>query len=103
SQTALLQGLRRIADLGFVTVLSALAGTLVGLSAVWLQGDGGLIWFVIAQPATSILVAWWFTRRLPAPAPQAWTPGMVWRVWKPMAALGVVFMLAGLASAATLL
>lgn len=103
SQMALLQGLRRIADLGRVAVLSALAGTIVGLLAVWLRGDGGLIWFLIAQPATAVLVAWWYTRRLPTGAAQQWTLAAVWRVWKPMAALGVVFMLAGLASSATLL
>lgn len=104
SQTALLQGLRRIGDLGRVTVLSALAGTIVGLGAVWLDGESGLIWFLIAQPATSILVAWRYTRRLPRPElHQDWTPAAIWRVWKPMAALGAVFMLAGLASAFTLL
>lgn len=103
SQTALLQGLRRIADLGRVTVLAALAGTAVGLTAVWLQGEEGLIWFLIAQPATSVLVAWWFTHRLPVPEQQVWAPAAVWKVWKSMAALGSVFMLGGLASTATLL
>lgn len=104
SQTALLQGLRQIGDLGRVTVLSALAGTIVGLGAVWLHGENGLIWFLIAQPATSILVARRFTRRLPRPdLYQDWTPVTIWRVWKPMAALGAVFMLGGLASAFTLL
>lgn len=103
SQTALLQGLRRISDLGKVTVLSALTGTLAGLFAVWLQGEGGLIWFLIAQPASAVLAAWWFTRRLPGPAYQSWTAGAIWRVWKPMAALGMVFMLAGLVSTMTLL
>lgn len=103
SQTAVLQGLRRIGDLSRITILSALAGTVVGLLAVWLQGEGGLIWFLIVQPATSVLVARWFTRRLPALQSQSWTIGAIWFVWKPMAALGVVFMLAGLASAATLL
>ncbi|WP_415393761.1 O-antigen translocase [Paracoccus sp. SJTW-4] len=103
SQTALLQGLRRIGDLGRVTILSALAGTVAGLLTVWLQGDDGLIWFLIAQPTTSVLVALWFTRRLPSPEVQSWTIGAVWSVWKPMAALGVVFMLAALASSATLL
>lgn len=104
SQTALLQGLRQIGDLGRVTVLSALAGTVVGLAAVWLHGEDGLIWFLIAQPATSVLVASWFTRRLPrSEQSQGWTPGTIWRIWKPMAALGAVFMLAGLASTFTLL
>ncbi|TIP05713.1 MAG: O-antigen translocase [Mesorhizobium sp.] len=103
SQTALLQGLRRISDLGKVTVLSAMTGTLAGLFAVRLQGEGGLIWFLIAQPASAVLVAWWFTRRVPGPAHQSWTAGAIWRVWKPMAALGTVFMLAGLSSTMTLL
>jgi O-antigen/teichoic acid export membrane protein len=103
SQTALLQGLRRISDLGKVTVLSALTGTVAGLFAVWRYGEGGLIWFLIVQPASAVLVAWWFTRRLPVPAHQSWTAGAIWRVWKPMAALGAVFMLAGLASTMTLL
>nr|WP_255434913.1 O-antigen translocase [Paracoccus sp. MC1862] len=103
SQTALLQGLRRIGDLVWVTVISALVGTLVGVFAVWLRGEDGLIWFVIAQPATSVLVARWFARRLPSPQDRDWTVRMIWTVWKPMAALGLVFMLAGLSSEATLL
>ena len=39
AQTALLQGLRKIGDLGRVTVIGAFVGTLVGLAAVWLQGE----------------------------------------------------------------
>lgn len=103
SQIALLQGLRRIGDMVRVTVLSALVGTLVGVFAVWLRDEDGLIWFVIAQPAASVLVARWFARRLPSPQDRNWTVRMVWTVWKPMAALGIIFMLAGLASEATLL
>ncbi len=103
SQTALLQGLRRIRDLVRVTVVSALAGTLAGVFAVWLRGEDGLIWFLIAQPATSMLVALWFTRRLPSPQNRVWTFSGIWTVWKPLAALGLVFMLAGLSSEATLL
>lgn len=103
SQTALLQGLRQIEDLVRVTVLSALVGTLVGVFAVWLRGEDGLIWFLIAQPATSAMVALWFTRRLPSPQNKDWTFSSIWTVWKPLAALGLVFMLAGLASEATLL
>ncbi len=103
AQTALLQGLRRIGDLGRVTVLGALAGTIVGLSAVWLCGQAGLIWFVVAQPLATWAVALQFTRKLPTPtAPR---PGRfdIWAVWKPMARLGIVFMLGGLATTATLL
>ena len=103
AQTALLQGMRRIGNLGRVTVLGALAGTIVGLSAVWLYGQAGLIWFVVAQPLTSWAVALHFTRRLPPPTAARLGLPEIWAVWKPMARLGVVFMLGGLATTATLL
>ena len=101
SQTALLQGLRKISDLGRVTVLGALAGTAAGLLAVWLIGMEGLIWFVLVQPLTAIMVAWFFTRRLPRPSHFVQTPRAVWDVWRPMVTLGFVFMLGGLANTAT--
>ena len=103
SQTALLQGMRRIGDLGRVTVLGALAGTAAGLFAVWLKGEGGLVWFVLVQPLAAVLVAFAFTRKLPAPISARLTLPAIWNVWRSMAALGAVFMLGHLATTATLL
>ncbi len=103
SQTALLQGLRRIGDLGRVTVLGALGGTVAGLAAVWLQGEAGLIWFLLVQPLASVIVATVITRKLPRPDAGRLAASEVFATWKPMAALGAVFMLSGLASAGTLL
>jgi len=103
AQTTLLQGMRRISDLGRVTVLSALVGTVAGLAAVWFYGQAGLVWFVVVQPLATLLIAVRYTRRLPqstAPRPSA---AEVWGVWKPMAKLGAAFMLGGLATTATLL
>jgi len=103
SQTALLQGLRRVGDLARVTILSGLAATIVGLPCVWLQGEQGLIWFLIVQPATAVLIAHRFTS-MGLDGRRA-TMGLIdaWHIWKPMAALGSVFMLAALGSAVTLL
>lgn len=103
AQTALLQGLRRIRDLGRVTVVGALAATVAGLVAVWILGEAGLIWFLLVQPLATILVALYFTRRLPNPTSDRLTPPEIWRLWKPMARLGVAFMLGGLATTATLM
>lgn len=103
AQTALLQGLRQIADLGRVTVIAALLGTVVGLTAVWVQGERGLIWFVLAQPLGTVLVARYFTRRLPTPTTARLSVLETWQIWKPMAKLGGAFMLGGLSTAATLL
>ena len=103
SQTALLQGMRRIGDLGRVTVLGALGGTVAGLLAVWMVGENGLIWFVIVQPLASVLVALRFTRKLPRPTVGRLSLGRIWSIWRSMASLGFVFMLGGLATTGTLL
>lgn len=103
AQAAILQGMRRIKDLGLVTVIGAFVGTLAGLTAVWVQGDSGLIWFVLVQPLAAVLVALYYTRRLPKPTVARLSLVETLEVWKPMAKLGAAFMLGGLATAATLL
>lgn len=103
SQTALLRGMRRIGDMGRVTVFGALAGTIGGIAAVWAFGMDGLLWFVLMQPLTAVIVAAYYTRKLPV-SPGAPAGAMeIWRIWKPMVQLGAVFMLGGLATSATLL
>ncbi len=103
AQTALLQGLRRIADLGRVTVLAAFTGTVVGLIAVWVHGEGGLIWFILVEPLATVLVALNFTLRQPRPTAARLSMTEIWDIWKPMAKLGAAFMLGALATTATLL
>ncbi|MBE0454280.1 MAG: oligosaccharide flippase family protein [Roseovarius sp.] len=103
SQTTLLQGMRRIGDLGRVTVWSTLFGTLTGLAAVVLLGQAGLIWLILAPIMASVLVAVRYTRRLPPPDAGYMTPGEIWRAWWPMVRLGVVFMIGLLVTTGTLL
>ena len=103
AQTTLLQGLRKISDLGRVTVFSNFVGTLAGLAALWLQGENSLIWFILVQPLATVLIALHYTRHLPIPAAVRLSLFETWNVWKPMAKLGVAFMLGGLATVATLL
>ncbi|MDB9851454.1 O-antigen translocase [Amylibacter sp.] len=103
AQAALLQGLRKIGDLGRVTVLGAFLGTLAGLAVVWLQGENGLIWFILVQPLAVVLIALHYTRRLPKPITARLSLVETWDLWKPMAKLGAAFMLSGLATTTTLL
>lgn len=103
SQTALLQGLRRIGDLGRVTIYSTALGSAGGLVAAWIYGPAGLIWLILLPPVASILVAWHYTRRLPKPTAAPMTPRDIWQAWRPMVKLGVVFTLGALATTATLL
>ncbi len=103
AQTALLQGMRRIGDLSRVTVLGSFVGTVAGLAAVWLQGESGLIWYILVQPMSAVLIAFHYTRRLPKSTAAQLSLFETWEIWKPMAKLGASFMLGGLATAATLL
>lgn len=64
SQTALLQGLRRIDELAKVSVLSALVAASVGILAVYLLGQGGVLWFVLTAPAASFLAASYYSARI---------------------------------------
>ena len=103
SQTALLRGLRRIGDIGRVTVFGALAGTVGGVLTVYLLGMDGLLWFVIVQPLTAVLVAMRYTRKIekgPVVTPEQ---RAFWPHWNEMARIGFGFMLGGLATSATML
>lgn len=103
AHTALLQGMRRIGDLGRVTVFSALVGTVAGLLAVWLYSEAGLVWFVVIQPLATIIIAKHYTGRLPSSTAARPSAAEIWAVWKPMAKIGAAFMLSGLATTMTLL
>ena len=103
AQTTLLRGMRRIGDLGRVTVLSAVAGTVAGLAAIWFYGQAGLVWFVVVQPLAALLIALRYSRFLPQPTAPHPSVHEVWAIWKPMAKLGAAFMLGGLATTVTLL
>lgn len=97
SQTALLNGLRRIGDIARVNVSSALLSTLVGLAALVLWGEQGIFLFILSAPLASFLLGHWFVSRLPrVEAAQArWR--QLLQQWQTLVQLGVSFMLAGLA------
>lgn len=95
SQMALLQGLRRTGDLARVSVISAFAGSAVGILLVfWLKIDG-VVWFVLAAPLVSILVSTYYAARLPRPESACrWLP--IGQQWMVLLKLGVPLMAAGL-------
>jgi O-antigen/teichoic acid export membrane protein len=103
SQTALLQGMRRIGDLARVAVIGGIVATVVGLAAVWLLGIDGLIWFLLVLPLSNVAAAFLYTRRLPRADAASLGLAEAWAQWRPMASLGIVFMASGLVTMGTLL
>ena len=76
SQGALLNGLRRIKELALVSVLGAALATVLGIGALRLFGQQGLVIFVLASPLASFLLGHLFIARLAkieAPPTPMWT------------------------------
>jgi PST family polysaccharide transporter len=96
-QVALVQGMRRIADLARLSVLGALLGTLFSIPMVYFYGEAGIVPFIVAVSFMSILTSWWFARKVPLAKIEvslretgAEARGLV--------SLGLVFMASGLMS-----
>jgi len=95
TQTALLNGLRRIGDLARVSVLSGVLGTVLGIAALWLWGSKGLLVFVLATPLSTFLVGMVYVSRLPKVGIARTPLPMLLDQWRVLAKLGGAFMAAG--------
>jgi len=96
SQTAVLQGLRKITELAKVKVIGALFATLAGLFIIWYFGVAGLPFFVIALPVLSFVVALFYSRQLPKLTSLSMSIKELKPQWKSLFSLGFAFMLTGL-------
>ena len=63
-QMALLQGMRRIADLARVNILGALAGTILSIPLVFLWGQDGIAIYLAVAAGAGLAVSWLFARRV---------------------------------------
>jgi enterobacterial common antigen flippase len=63
-QDALIQGMRRIADLAKVQVLSALFGMLVSIPLVYVLRQSGVVPSLIVVALMSLVFSWWYSRKI---------------------------------------
>jgi enterobacterial common antigen flippase len=63
-QMALVQGMRRIADLARMNALGALYGTLFSLPIIYFFQERGIVPFMLCVTAMSILTSWWYARKI---------------------------------------
>lgn len=101
SQLAVIQGLQRVGDLARARIYGAVASLLIGVPAVLLLGEAGIILAVLAVPAGNVLAA------LPyRPAPEASTshspPRTLTDEWRQLFSLGLVIMVTTSLSSASL-
>lgn len=94
-QSALMQGLRRIADFAKLGVLGAAAGTAAAVPLVYLMGADGVAACVVCIALATVLMSWRYSRRVRTEAP-ALSAHALREETSALLHLGIAFMLSGL-------
>ncbi|MBW8828581.1 MAG: O-antigen translocase [Burkholderiales bacterium] len=69
SQSALLQGMRRIGDIARLSIVSGLLSTAIGIPLVYLLGTDGLVPTLVAVATLSLAASWWYSRKITVSQP----------------------------------
>lgn len=97
SQSALIQGMRRLKDLAKMQVIGSLAGMIGAVSLTMLYRERGIVPSLILVAATGLVTSWWFSRGLASATPEQSFPlrehRQVLREVASLLKLGVAFML----------
>jgi len=64
AQAALVQGMRRIADLAKINVLGAFYGTITSIPIIYFLGEKGLVPSLVCVAFMTILTSWWYARKV---------------------------------------
>jgi PST family polysaccharide transporter len=94
-QSALIQGMRRIADLARMNVLGALFGTCITIPLVYFFRAKGVVPSLVAVSAMMILTSWWYSRKIDIPIHSV-TVSQVRREASALLKLGTAFMASSL-------
>ncbi len=90
-QGALIQGMRRVADLARMNVIAAVTGTLMAVPLVYWFRERGVVPSIIAVAAVSILTSWWYSRKVKVHRPSM-SMAQVGQETAALLKLGVAFM-----------
>jgi antigen flippase len=93
-QGALVQGMRRIADLAKMGVLGALFGTVISIPVVYFLREEGVAPSLVGIAAMSMFTAWWYSRKVRIQLP-AMTLSEVRHEAASLLKLGCAFMVTG--------
>jgi PST family polysaccharide transporter len=94
-QAALIQGMRRIADLAKMGILGTIFGTIVSLPVVYFFRENGVVPSLVIVAAMTILPSWWYSRKIEIQVP-AIAPSLIMQEASALLKLGSVFMMGGL-------
>jgi enterobacterial common antigen flippase len=94
-QGALIQGMRRIADLAKMGVLGALFGALISIPTVYFLREKGVVPSLVGVGAMAIVTSWWYSRKIHIHTPSM-SASRVGREAAALLKLGFAFMSSGL-------
>jgi PST family polysaccharide transporter len=91
AQLAVLQGMRRIADMARASALGGFLGTLLGIPLVYFWRENGVVPALIGVGVTAIATSWWYRRRVKTEPVAFASPGVKAET-SALLKLGFVFM-----------
>lgn len=94
ARLAHLQGMRRIADLARISMLSAMFSAVIATCLIFLLGTEGIVLALVSVAATSAGMSWWYSSRIKV-APAALSMQQLGHEVGDLLKLGVVFMASG--------
>jgi PST family polysaccharide transporter len=100
-QAALIQGLRRIEDLGKLNILGALFGTITSIPFIYFWDEFGIAFFMVTVSATGIMTSWWYARKISIVKIHM-SLKEISKEAKALLRLGIVFMVSGIMGLGTL-
>lgn len=95
-QTALLTGFRKVGDVARITVASGFLGSALGIGAIWIAGEDGIVAMVLAPQLASLILGQFFVRKIGKPLGASPSISSVMREWRVFVTLGAAVMLSGL-------
>lgn len=93
-QGALVQGLRRIADLARIAAFGGLFGTVIGIALIYFLRERGVVPSLVAMAAMTLLLSWWYSRKTGLETPRL-TASEVTHEATALLKLGLAFMASG--------
>lgn len=96
SQKAYLTGVRRIADVAKIAIITAFLSAVAGITALYLFGEGGVVLFVISAPVVSLVVGYYYIAKIRTPELKAISWSRLTRQSSALIRLGAAFMIASL-------
>ncbi|MBD9374388.1 O-antigen translocase [Rhizobium sp. ARZ01] len=94
-QLALIQGMRNIASLARISILSGLCSTVITVALVYIFGTNGIAPSIVASAAAMFLIARWFGRNVQVNRTVMSARQLAEEI-SPLLKLGLVFMVSGL-------